>query len=217
MPIDFPANPTNGQVYGNWIYDSSITAWRNVNTDTGIGTLNAMGLKNVVPGSVAVASGSATTNSNGTVTFTGVSSISINNVYASAYEKFRVNIKVLSSANNIDLFWQNRAANSNYAINYFGAGMISTYSGSYGNTNPVNNGSRGWLNVMSSSSNNHSSVEVIPAAGNTSFTNTAYTPYASAIILSGYESPTATKPDGFTLYSASGTFSGTINVYGYTN
>lgn len=28
MALDFPANPTNGQVYGNWIY--------NVDTDGGL-------------------------------------------------------------------------------------------------------------------------------------------------------------------------------------
>ena len=26
--LDFPANPTNGQVYGNWIYNSSKVAWQ---------------------------------------------------------------------------------------------------------------------------------------------------------------------------------------------
>lgn len=29
MPLDFPSNPTNGQTYENFVYDTSITAWRN--------------------------------------------------------------------------------------------------------------------------------------------------------------------------------------------
>lgn len=28
MPLDFPASPTNGQIYGAYVYDSSTTAWR---------------------------------------------------------------------------------------------------------------------------------------------------------------------------------------------
>lgn len=28
MALDFPASPTNGQVYDQYVYDSSITAWR---------------------------------------------------------------------------------------------------------------------------------------------------------------------------------------------
>ncbi len=28
MPLDFPANPTNGQIYGNYYYDTSSLSWR---------------------------------------------------------------------------------------------------------------------------------------------------------------------------------------------
>jgi len=36
MPLDFPSSPTNGQVYGNYYYDSSIGAWRNVGSKDGL-------------------------------------------------------------------------------------------------------------------------------------------------------------------------------------
>jgi hypothetical protein len=28
MPLDFPSNPTNGQIYGNYYYDTSVASWR---------------------------------------------------------------------------------------------------------------------------------------------------------------------------------------------
>lgn len=37
MPLDFPSSPTNGQTYENFVYDSSITAWRNQGSPSGLG------------------------------------------------------------------------------------------------------------------------------------------------------------------------------------
>jgi hypothetical protein len=36
MALDFPSNPTNGQVYDNYYYDSSITAWRSSGSKNGL-------------------------------------------------------------------------------------------------------------------------------------------------------------------------------------
>jgi hypothetical protein len=36
MALDFPLNPTNGQAYENYYYDSSITAWRSAGSKTGV-------------------------------------------------------------------------------------------------------------------------------------------------------------------------------------
>ena len=35
MALDFPSSPTNGQVYGDYYYDSTTTAWRSSPTTTG--------------------------------------------------------------------------------------------------------------------------------------------------------------------------------------
>lgn len=126
MAIDFPSNPTNGQVYGNWIYDSSITSWRNVKTDSGIGTLNAMGLKNVVPTSVNVSSGSATFNSNGVVSFNSVSSVILNNVFTSTYKNYRV-IVTHAVTGDSDFAFRACASGSSATTGYYQAG-IGTFS-----------------------------------------------------------------------------------------
>jgi hypothetical protein len=36
MALDFPSNPTNGQAFENYYYDSSITAWRSAGSKTGV-------------------------------------------------------------------------------------------------------------------------------------------------------------------------------------
>ncbi len=218
MPIDFPANPTNGMVYGNYIYDSSITAWRNVNTDAGIGTLNAMGLKNVVPTSVVVGSGSATINSNGTITLTNVSSVSVNNCFGSVYEKYRINYKLSGNSNALDMLFRSRASGSDYTINYFGGSLYSNYTGSLVSVAAANNLSRGWIgHTHTTPAGLHGQIDYVPTNGVSSYNYSAYSVYLSAIVSGGYECPSATKPDGFTIFSSSQTFSGTINIYGYTN
>jgi len=134
MPIDFPANPTNGQVYSNWIYDSSIGAWRNVNTDTGVAALNTMGLRNVAPTSVSVGSGSATTNANGTVSFSGATSVSLNGVFNSTYTNYRLmlNFSAFTANHNMGLRFRTSGVDASGA-NYFYAGnTMSTASGSGG-------------------------------------------------------------------------------------
>lgn len=36
MPLDFPLNPVNGQVYENFYYDSTLPGWRNAGTKNGL-------------------------------------------------------------------------------------------------------------------------------------------------------------------------------------
>lgn len=55
------------------------------------------GLTPIYPTSTAVGSGSASTNAIGTVTFTGVSSISLNGIFTSAYSNYRILFNILSS------------------------------------------------------------------------------------------------------------------------
>lgn len=63
MPLDFPSSPTNGQTYENFIYDSSITAWRNQGTANNLATQIATLQTNPnISGTITVA-GNATFNS----------------------------------------------------------------------------------------------------------------------------------------------------------
>jgi hypothetical protein len=219
MPIDFPSNPTNGQVYGNYIYDSSITAWRNVNTDTGIGTLNAMGLKNVVPTSVVVGSGSATTNSLGTVTFSGVSKVILNNVFTSVYSNYKAVLNLTSTTDGADLWFR------------FASGGTENTNTSY---------RRQGLRVANTTLTNWTSTpeayfyfcptgNQVPAAEVTFFSpqanrETKMLSHAFSFLSGTFQYTstggwfdTTTQFDGVSLGISSGTMSGTLSIYGLTN
>jgi hypothetical protein len=218
MSIDFPANPTNGQVYGNWIYDSSITSWRNVNTDTGIGTLNAMGLKNVVPTSVDVGSGSATVNANGTVIFNSVSSISLNNVFPSQYSKYviKFNTRHTTSGGTSALF-KFRYNGSDFSSGYYGASWYALYGGSSATADLVNNGSNAYFGAMNTTVPVDVTSQVALTNTYSSINSTYAIAYAGGIQVASYSTPTSSNiPNGFTIYTTTGGLTGTLNVYGYT-
>lgn len=224
MPIDFPSNPTNGQVYSNWIYDSSITAWRNVNTDTGIGTLNAMGLKNVVPTSVVVGSGSATTNANGTVTFSGATTVSLNGVFTSTYKNYKVLLKTSPSAASYGgaIYLKLRTTGTDYSLNYY-------FGGTYVSQGTMNtqNVSGAQLNIgllpdNATDDRLSSSIEIFSPYESkaTGYNVTAGSVFAGNNYnynLNGTNISTNIF-DGLTIIpGGSGNITGTIQVYGYTN
>ena len=220
MPIDFPANPTNGQVYSNYIYDSSITAWRNVNTDTGIGTLNAMGLKNIVPTSINVGSGSATVNSNGFVTFTGASSISLNGVFSSAYKHYRIIFAIDTSSTNTNWLMQLRNAGTNITGSSYQYNSLVTASSS-GPTR-VSNGAATNIEIGSSSTGEKgfSAVELRATSNDHWYFSAITSNYYVAIenrTVNGRVYNAVSTLDGATFLTSAGTFDGKVIVYGYNS
>jgi hypothetical protein len=218
MPIDFPANPTNGQVYGNWIFDSSITAWRNVNTDTGIGTLNAMGLKNVVPTSVAVGSGSATTNANGTVTFSGATSISLNGVFSSTYNNYRIITRITYDAARQGQFRMRSAGTDNTSAVYFSNGYFQNGTGAL-STYQAQNDTKGFIGEGTTDTSY--SLDIFsPFLTNLTRTVTLCSGIISSLPANhnlGCLHSSSSSFDGISLFPGTGSMSGTISVYGYTN
>lgn len=224
--IDFPASPTNGQVYAGWVYDSSLPGWRNVNTDTGIGTLNAMGLKNVVPSSITVSGGSATVNANGTVTFTNVTWVALNNVFTSTYTNYKIDasrIKVGGTCGIDFRFRTSGSDNSTSAYNW--AHWIVRTGGTY-QAYDASAASYGRCAIAVNASTEPTSIVMdvkSPAlSASTTFTSqsASYDSSPSAFCSlsgAGFFS-TSTAFDGVTFFSSSGTpMSGTINIYGYSN
>ena len=222
--IDFPANPTNGMVYSNYIYDSSITAWRNVNTDTGIGTLNAMGLKNIVPTSVDVSSGSATTNANGTVTFSGATSISLNNIFSSTYTNYQFNF-VLNEASvaDADINGRLRVSGTDSSASYYVGGVMEA-AGSLSAINNLNinywqmGRTHSGVNPLTHAAISFKVFQPIGTKPTTYFTESiSWTNSATNAMRFGGFNTALTSYTGFTLFAGSGTFGGTLSVYGYTN
>lgn len=67
MALDFPSNPTNGQVFNQYVYNSTIGAWKNYNDNTAVtsallGKANING-GNTFTGNQVINSGYLTSNS----------------------------------------------------------------------------------------------------------------------------------------------------------
>ena len=137
MVLDFPSNPVNGQTYDNYYWDASTSAWRNNGSKNALSqrltTLETYpaGLVPIVPSSVAVGSGSASVSGNGLVTFTGVNQLTLNNVFTTAYRKYRVILTptAVNTASASD--WYARfcvSGTGNSTTNYFWGGISANQS-----------------------------------------------------------------------------------------
>lgn len=217
MPLDFPANPTNGQTYGNYLYDSSITAWRNVNTDTGVAALNTMGLRNVVPTSVSVSTGSATVNANGLVTFTNAANIVVNGVFTSTFTNYRmVSGFSQSVVSEVQYLRFTYGGTQNTANSYKMRGTKET------GTTIYHWGLDGTLFYMGRGAGDSTwsydifGPQTTAQRARISGSGFGYDANETAFALSG-SLDSFTSHDGVWIHTATGTMSGTVQFYGYTN
>lgn len=223
--IDFPSNPVNGQIYANYVYDSAITAWRNLNTETGFSTLNMTGLKCVIPTSLSKgASGTATTNANGLVVFSGTESIALNGVFTSQYLNYKVIIthdggSVDSSTTNFKFRTGLTDRTGGYYYSGWRTNAIDGTSGIWNgnNTNSIHYGyDRNTLTNHAIASmdigrpfeSRQSSVTLL---------SENYSGSAFSNLFLGAVASTNESHDGISFSYSSGLHSGTISVYGYNN
>lgn len=281
MALDFPSSPTNGQVYGNFIWSTAKGAWQAkpitgkvttsatapsapsngdewFNTNDGNiyvyytdvdgsqwvqvssdATLSSTlgnrvtileskpsGLVPIIPTSVSVASGSASVNSTGTVTFTGASSISINGVFTSAYRNYRVVYNARNAAANTQSSWVRlRNAGTDVSTNYIWQGPDGVINSAGTNSNSSVGGwnSNGMLIGYVTPTSGSGTVEIMEPAiaastgfhcasqGLNSSTNAFYTRLVQG------ENSIGSSYDGFTMYPQADSITGTFTIYGYRN
>ena len=227
--LDFPSNPTNGQTYEQYVYDTSITAWRNQGSPSGLAGQvvaldNKMGLKNIVPPTVTIASGTGSTNAIGKVSFTNATSVRLDGVFSTKYRHYRMIALYDNSDDNVDMavrFCKNGTAYSasdhmEMASRVTATGSVTAYSGNGDNRLYFGNGSSGGRPGSGTIS-----ADISNPAHNTRvsmrFMSSGWYPTASA-----YTSYTGTglllAPDvydGIVIFPTIGTFSGSIIIYGY--
>lgn len=176
------------------------------------------GLVQVSPTSVAVGSGSGSVDGNGTVTFSGASSVSLNNCFSSTYTNYRL-IFIATGSTFAGCYFQTRlsgttATGANYSYQKLGA-VGSTVSASRGTGSTTielgylrSGGADGWT------------VDVFaPNLAEPTKTIHHCTDWGDGTNLELYFGVgfhfVSTAYDGFTLFPNSGTFSGSLQVYGY--
>ena len=273
MALDFPTSPTNGQVYGNFIYSTAKGAWQAkpitgkvttsatapsapsngdewFNTNDGnlyvyytdvdgsqwvqvksdatlsstlgnrVTTLEtfSIGMMPVIPSSVVVGSGTASVSATGLVTFSGVSSLSFNNIFSSTFTNYKVVFSNVScAAGNAEIRLNLRASGTNATTEYYGAGYVAFL----GNT----------LGFSQIRSGNYIPGATVDAGDYGTSTFDFQRPYLALRTGinsrgAGYYSsnPLGMQMDGFhnfpnsydgaTFYPGSGTISGTAQIYG---
>jgi hypothetical protein len=153
-----------------------------------------------------------------TESFSAVSSVSIDDVFDATYNNYRLILDTTTTAN---VEWSLRlrvsGADNSTANSYVTQKLTASASTVSGSRTTSDNWSFGeHQNVQA---NGHDAIIWRPfAAEKTSFwNNTAATSSSAYLSIRTGTHNQATSYDGFTIYQASGTFSGTLRVYGYAN
>ena len=184
------------------------------------------GLAKIVPSSVAVGSGTGSADSLGTVTFNGVSSLSLNGIFSSTYSNYRIIIMFDSSAASAEFDMRMRVSgtdntSANYVFARYGAlGTNQTFSAATSQTS-LQTFFR--LVPVSGTYSTGSVIDII-APFDSSYSTSIFNQggYMDALASNWYMGnmggimSVTTSYDGFTVYPSSGTLTGTVSVYGYT-
>jgi len=177
----------------------------------------AAGLRMVVPTSVAVGSGSGSVNTAGYVTFSGASSVSINDVFSATYDNYLI-LTNLSTTTADDLSIRMRVSGSDNSSSNYRNGLI--YVGAYNNQafGSVNNSvtsSFGGL-VYGDTTTALSSQVNIYNPFNTAYTKSTWIGAGHNFVSGGGVMTVNTSYTGLTLRTLNGgSMTGTVAVYGY--
>jgi hypothetical protein len=176
---------------------------------------------------VAVGSGSGSVDSNGNVTFSGASSISLNGCFSSSYDNYRIFATCTSATAAAYLSLRLRVNNAdNSTTNYrLGNIRLRTQSGEGVFAAVTNNATSADLVRMDNTSavfdtsidigqpflSQYTTFKGMGTSTAVVGTNQGEAQYVNGFFID------STSFTGFTLFAPSGTCTGTIRVYGYTN
>jgi hypothetical protein len=177
------------------------------------------GLVKIVPSSVVVVSGTGSADSLGTVTFSGASSVSLNNVFSANYTRYRILVNATWTGNEGAYFRLRTSGTDATGSNYGVQNIRGASTTLYGTRAALTN----WdLNYTASAGNELFEIELFnPFAASQTYGFSRYTAklLASTTELwlseSGITHSLSTSYDGITFYSAANTMIGTASVYGY--
>jgi hypothetical protein len=176
-------------------------------------TIAKTGLVEITPSTVSVSGGSGSVSTTGVVSFTSASAISLNNVFSSTYDHYKVMIKMTNSLDTEGYRIRLRlsgtdASGSNYSFLCVrqASSTVSAQPGTdlsaclvgFGHSTAAAN----FMEIFNPALSQQTQIF------STSFVPLVYNSYAGRHSLS-------TAYDGFSIIMDAGTMTGTINVYGY--
>jgi len=176
------------------------------------------GLVQLVPSSITVGSGSGNVDGNGNITFSGVSSISLNSVFdSSIYNYWRVVIRNYGSvATNTRI--KARVNTTDQSSGHYGCSYYADYTGGAAVFSSANNAAQATICAHSTSSVSltliNADVTITAGGSNYVWTGTAWSGDGAKAWPNGIFYAT-TSFDGFTIFADSGNLTGTVRIYGY--
>jgi hypothetical protein len=185
-----------------------------------------LGLSLITPTSIATTGGSATSSisSTGAVSFTSASAISLNGVFSSAYENYKIVINITGVSTQMDILMRlNNNGTDNTSGIYSRGGVYNYINGTP--TALASVGDTKWqLGFVNSGTGSKNAFSIDMYRPNIAAETTASSlgvwnnNSTFAGFFCGYLHDSATSFNGFTMYPNTGTInSGTIRVYGYKN
>jgi hypothetical protein len=223
-----PAAPVNSVIVAQIAVAANATSIVNANITsvavlatvlgvaTAVAAVASVGSKLVVPTTVAQSGGSASISTLGAVTFTGVTSVSLNGCFTGTFDNYKVIYQISTSSAAANLFFKVRASGTDLASGYFHAIMqLASASPSYvysttatavivGDTNGSGQGGDGTVDVF---------TPFLASYTGLIFDNTCQTVYTRGV----GNVPNTTSYDGFTLAPNTGTITGVARVIGWNN
>jgi hypothetical protein len=180
-----------------------------------------VGLVSVIPPTVNFSGGSATTNTLGEIVFTAVTSVSLNNVFSSTYRNYRMvlNVPVSSALTSIAIRFRN-GTTDNSANSYFQFWTMKRISGA----TQDNTGGPSTSYALMSKSSTYSYGVWSGDIMSPNISNQATTANGIGFSADGTGSYNLintvlfdpnTSFDGITIFSTSGTMTGSVSIYGY--
>lgn len=176
---------------------------------------NAVGLVPIVPSSVTVSGGSGSVSSLGVVSFSGVSAITLKNVFSGNYEHYKYVMTLSSASNDADMQMQfGKTGLSNLASGFYW-GRYAVYSGP--NSSPSFTANTGGGMFARISVGGAFASGDITGAGSTKRKawNSISADQDFMIFFGGRNSSTTAYEDLYLYLLQGGTFTGTMQVWGY--
>jgi hypothetical protein len=183
-------------------------------------TPTGSGLVQIVPTSVAVGSGSGSVSATGAVTFTGASSVSINNCFSATYNNYLITLECNAGSGNYVNF-RLRAAGTDATGSNYSWGFVNTTNGAAAFQLAGSGATSSNITRPSASGRSITSFTIFNAplaqetiwSGTLSYNDGATVAIAGAM---GGIHAVSTAYDGFTLIHAT-SITGTVRIYGLSN
>jgi hypothetical protein len=183
--------------------------------------LEQAGLIQIIPTSVTKgASGSGSVDSKGNVTFSGTESIALNGIFSATYDNYKIVASFNTPSADTYLSFKLRNSGTDTSTAYYWS-SYETKTDGVSNVRTGSNETRVWGNATDSG-NTYSysyNVEVqnpfLNVKTDYTWVSRGFTSTGTNLTTYGGGSRDASIQDSFTFYVESGTFAGTIRIYGY--